>query len=342
MEPRGDTKRVLRRFAGLFAAGAVFATIGTIPGGGVAGASLSVPATDGQVAAVLDGGQQAPSFGVGRRELTLVDPTRPTDADPNRGLPARPDRTIPTLVLYPTDSDPADPTQVDAPAAHGQFPLVVFSHGFTANGAIYAPLLEPLVRHGYVVALPTFPLSSGPGSVAGDYVNQPGDVSFVIDEMFELTTEPQGWLTGRVNKRRVAAAGHSLGALTTIGVVYNSCCIDPRIKAAIPISGGPLPYPGGEYTWPDTPQLLIHGAADDIVPVAASDFLFDAATGRTWYLRLNEADHVNLFFGEDGELTQRAMLLFLDAKLKGRWRPLERFAQEVADSGRAEWRTKNL
>jgi alpha-beta hydrolase superfamily lysophospholipase len=328
--------RLVRSRVSALAAGALLVALAVHPGAALAGPTTPDRGTD--TATVADGGQSAQTYGVGWRQLDLVDPTRPTQADPSRGLPAKPDRTVQTTVLYPTDADPTTPSQPDAPTADGRFPLVVFSHGFTANGPAYVPFMEPLVRRGYVVALPTFPLSSGAGGMLVDVVNQPGDVSFVIDELFALSRTTDGWLDDRINTRRVAAAGHSLGAVTTFGLVYgNADLVDPRVKAAIAISGRADIWPG-LANWPETPLLLIHGQWDAVVPVSGSNVAFEnAATGRTWYLRLAEADHIGVLFGEDGELAQEAMARFLDAKLKGRWRPLEAMEQLAADSGRAEW-----
>lgn len=328
--------------------GLVVGGVVLVAGGAIAGAAAlsSDPAPARPPRDEVSDQQQTPApddrtYGIGRRDLELVDTTRSTDADPNRGREAQPDRTIPTIVLYPIDETAADaPPQVDAPAAEGSFPLVVFSHGYSASGEVYAPLVEPLVREGYVVALPTFPLSSGAVGVLGDYVNQPGDVSFVIDELFDLSREDGGWLADRVDRHHVAAAGHSLGAVTTLGVVHDSCCIDDRIDAAVSIAGGPLDFPAGEYTWPDTPTLLIHGAADTVAPIAGSDIVFDRAAGPMWYLRFTEADHFSVGLGDDGALTFQVITAFLDAELKGQPDELDAMPEVIATSGRAEWQVK--
>ena len=122
------------------------------------------------------------------------------------------------LLLYPAAGDvPATTEPVDdAAVADGTFPLVVFSHGWLASGPAYEVRIKEWARAGYIVAAPTFPLSSGAGGMLGDYVNQPADVSFVIDELLALPDDDP--LAGHVDADAVAAAGHSLGAITTIGV----------------------------------------------------------------------------------------------------------------------------
>jgi predicted dienelactone hydrolase len=151
------------------------------------------------------------------------------------------DRTIPVLVLYPCRNRRRALQPRAKPARRGgPFPLVVFSHGFTASGPAYGEvLLRRIAAHGYVVAAPTFPLSNGAapgGPRLVDYVNQPADVSFVITKML-AANRGHGALSHLMNPKAVGAMGHSLGAITTLGVTYNRCCLDPRIKAAVPISG---------------------------------------------------------------------------------------------------------
>ncbi|MBI2710901.1 MAG: phospholipase [Actinobacteria bacterium] len=280
--------------------------------------------------------------------MTYVDTTRKTNADPKRQLPERPSRTLPVMLLYPATGAPAaDGTPSDgAPAAAGRFPLVVFSHGITASGPVYTVLLQRLARAGYVIAAPTFPLS-GPGaqfpgdSVAlGDYANQPADVRFVITKVLEQSAKRGDPLYGRVDPTEIAAAGHSLGAITTIGLVYNSCCQDPRVDAAVEISGLELPFPNGTFGDTKTPVLLIHGAKDNVVGVAVgSDKMWTEARGPQWYLRYDAGDHTNLIFSATyQQQTVDAIVAFLDAQLKRRTAALDALPAQVQASGLGTFR----
>lgn len=260
----------------------------------------------------------AETYATGVRQFTFVDTTRPTAA--NGAFPAASSRTLETTVLYPAAGPPGGAEVPDAaPAVGRRFPLVVFSHGFTASGPIYRFLLRRFAAAGYVVAAPTFPLSSGaaPGGPApGDYVNQPADVSFVIDEMLALDGDRQSELSGTIQRTRVAAAGHSLGAITTLGF-RNSCCTDRRVDALVSIAGAQLPFPDGSVEDSSrTPTLLIHGEADDTVPYAASQAVFDAARAPKFLLTLLGAGH-NPFFGPAGEVLVASTVNFLDRYLKG-------------------------
>jgi dienelactone hydrolase len=318
----------------------------------VSGAACSSGDGDGDQAA----GDASPAettvpqrpFATGRRTLTVVDTTRPTDAVPGK-LPARPDRTIEVEVVYPAEGEPgpdptvdvgAESTAVDdAPPAPGRFPLVVFAHGFNGLGTYFRGYAESWAREGYVVALPTFPLSQEGVSILADVANQPADVSFVIDQLTGVGSDQA--LADHVDAENIAVGGHSLGGATVFGVAYNSCCIDERIDATIPVAGGPLPFAGGDYEdQPATPMLLVHGGQDETVPIGVGDAMFDLAVGPVWYLRPGGGTHSGVFAGEEGRLFDDAAVAFLDAQLKGDGAALDALGAEAEASGIAEWRVK--
>ncbi|MGK2948400.1 MAG: alpha/beta hydrolase family protein [Acidimicrobiales bacterium] len=279
-------------------------------------------------------------FAVGRRTIELVDTTRPSAADPARDLPEEPQRAFDVLVLYPASGDvPTETSPVDdAPAATGSFPLVVFTHGVTATGPVYEGRLREWARAGYVVAAPTYPRSSGPGGQISDYVHQPADVSFVLDELLDLPADDP--LADTIDPEQLAAAGHSLGAITTLGVSLNSCCADERLDAAIQISGIRLAFPDGEFDdLGRVPFLAIHGAEDAVVPVSGSDSLFDEAPGPAHYLRLPDGDHSSFLFTE-GELVDRVVIAFLDHYVRQVPDALDPVEAEVAASGLATFESK--
>ena len=193
---------------------------------------------------------------VGHETITLVDTSRRTPA--NGSYPGASSRTLVTDVWWPTDR--ADPA-----------PLVVVSHGYLDSRQGEAYLGQHLASRGYVVAAPDFPLShlgSPGGPTLNDIQNQPGDVSFVIDQILQRTRTPGDPLQGHVDGRRIGATGLSLGGLTTLLVTYHRDLRDKRISAAMPIA------PVGCFLTPRffrtarTPLLVMQGTTDLIVPFA--------------------------------------------------------------------------
>ncbi len=233
------------------------------------------------------------TFAVGVQTEAFVDASRPTPA--NGTYPGSPSRPLPTLVLYPARGPAGGPDRPGATPATGPFPLLVFSHGIDSNGADYEPLLRQWAAAGYVVAAPTFPLSNHDapgGDTVADYRHQSGDVSYVITAMLRQAHDRASRFRGLINPGRIAAVGHSLGASTTLGVAVNSCCVDPRIRAAVSLEGIELPFGTGTYFEGRTPPLLLfHGDADKTVPYAASQRLFADAPAPKFFVTLHGAPH---------------------------------------------------
>ena len=167
---------------------------------------------------------------VGMVTMTFVDRHRSTPGW--EGQARQPERTLVTTVLYPASGQPgpAGPVRGAAPdRSAAPYPLIVFAHGLGATPQDYETLLSHWASEGYVVAAPLFPLThtGTPGGLdEGDIANQPGDMSFVITSALAATRRRTGTLAGMIDPHAVGAAGHSNGAITTLGLVANTCCHD--------------------------------------------------------------------------------------------------------------------
>lgn len=209
--------------------------------------------------------EEAAPYPVETTTLALVDDSRPTDhPDDQWDLPSR-----------------ALPTVVYVPQGEGPFPLVVQAHGFEGHPRKFTQLMTAWAAAGYVVAVPTFPLTndeSAAPAVLADYANQPADVSFVIDRILELSAGDDPILGDRVDCDRVGVSGHSLGGATAYGLAFNDCCRDERIDAVILMSTLPLPFDGGTYDLGNgTPLLLLQITTDPLVPYDAAVTAYDEA-----------------------------------------------------------------
>ena len=182
--------------------------------------------------------------------MTFVDPSRPTVDRPGGT------RSADTRTLV---------TEIYIPSGRGPFPLVVFAHGNAGNPGKLTQMLGAWAKAGYVVAAPTFPLTNDLTSaqtVIADYVNQPADISFTIDQVLRTSrrskTSP---LYRRVDARHIGLAGHSLGGATAYGVAFNDCCRDRRIDALIAMDAVKLPFDGvaNEYRTPSPAADPHHG-----------------------------------------------------------------------------------
>jgi len=239
-------------------------------GCGVAGADRTrlPPTTDVRDARSGTRFELSGPYGVGETSVTLVDVARPTMA--NGSFPGAPDRTLPTAVWYPTALDASGR---DAPlASDGRpFPLVVFAHALGSYNTQSTILTRHLASHGYIVAAPTFPLSSlgAPGgSTIADVPAQAGDVTFVIDSFLAFGRDPQSRFANGVDAERIALTGHSGGALTTLITTYDARLREPRIKAAVPFAPPSCFLQAGYFDAASVPLLIVQGDRDLLVDPA--------------------------------------------------------------------------
>ena len=158
--------------------------------------AVGASAAEGTHAAAAGAGSADTGHAVGVLTATFVDKSRPTAA--NGDCKKIPSRTLPTTIFYPATgdatSDAAQPGAVPD-ARGGPYPFIAFAHGFGGDPELYAGLLRHWAANGFVVAAPRFPLSSGAspcGSVAGDSVNQPEDISFVISSVLKEAARRHG------------------------------------------------------------------------------------------------------------------------------------------------------
>ena len=176
-------------------------------------------------------------------------------------------------------------------SGQGPYPLIVFAHGLGGSPQVYSKLLTAWAAAGYVVAAPLFPLSSSEtpgGPDAGDIANQPGDMSFVIGQVLKADSTPNGPLSGLIDPNEIGAAGHSNGAITTLGLIANSCCRDTRVKAAVVMAGTTEGLGSGHYDMAEAPPLLIvQDLHDGLIPYGDAVAVFNQARGPKALLALN-------------------------------------------------------
>ena len=100
------------------------------------------------------------TYPVGEIEKTFVDESRPTV--PNGTYPGAESRTLRTDIFYPATGTPGGDAVPDAPpeTKDAPYPLILFSHGVTANSDVYTASATRWASAGYVVALPNYPSSN--------------------------------------------------------------------------------------------------------------------------------------------------------------------------------------
>jgi fermentation-respiration switch protein FrsA (DUF1100 family) len=229
-----------------------------------------------------------------------------------------------TYVRYPAVGPPTATDVRGAPPARaaGPFPLIVFAHGFAVTPSIYARLLQSWARAGYVVAAPVFPLenANAPGGPdESDLPNQPADVSFVISRMLAAGGASGGFLTAFLDPAHIAVAGQSDGGETALAAAYSRNLRDPRIGAAVVLSGAEMSGVGGfDFHRGGPPLLAAQGTADTVNEPRFTNAFFRTARRPKYLLRLLGAEHLPPYTDEQPQLAivERATIAFLDNYLK--------------------------
>ncbi|MBJ18357.1 MAG: hypothetical protein GY910_27470 [bacterium] len=217
-------------------------------------------------------------YAVEQTDEVWMDSSRPTSA--NGDYAGDPDRTFRTAMWSPED----------APGPH---PLLVYSHGFMSNRNGGQYLAEHLASHGYVVVASDYPLThfGAPGGPnAGDVINQPADVSFLIDRVLALGPEERKF-SGGIDRNRIGVLGLSLGGLTTTLVAFHPTLGDPRIRAAVSIAGPSSMFGPDYFDFADLPFLMIAGTHDAMIQYAANAERVPELITRGGLVTIAEASH---------------------------------------------------
>jgi len=179
----------------------------------------------------------------------------------------------------------------DAVVADGQFPVVLFSHGYSGIRLQSTFLTAHLASWGMVVAAPDhwsrdlFHVLSAP---VGDRESATGELLGTLDLVTSGNDDPASLLQGHVDVSRVIALGHSAGGGTIV-----SAAKDDRIDGYISMASGVIGMGGANATttapptFVNKPSFFIAGSVDAVVPVdTVTRPSFEAVPGpsRLWVI----------------------------------------------------------
>jgi dienelactone hydrolase len=170
----------------------------------------------------------------------------------------------------------------DTDPAEGQFPLVLFSHGFTGIRLQSTFLTSHLAGWGMIVVAPDHPSRDLFNVLSNTASGDPADAVDDLLKSLDLVVADTR-LGSHVDGQRIAAVGHSAGGGTVAG-----SAADPRILGYVSLASGRL----GSDPLPAKPSLFVAGTNDGVVsPTDVSFAALQQAPAPSTYWQIDGVGH---------------------------------------------------
>lgn len=167
---------------------------------------------------------------------------------------SRSNRPIPCKIYYPSAT-----SGNNTPVAAGQFPVLVFGHGFVMPWSAYDIYWLSLVPQGYIVVFPTTESSLSP-----NHLNFGKDLAYLCRAMREEGNKASSPFHRAVDST-CAVMGHSMGG----GCAYLAMQTDPSITALVSFAAAVTnPSSVRAASAISKPALVFSGANDCVTPPA--------------------------------------------------------------------------
>lgn len=213
-------------------------------------------------------------------DITLTDATRRTAA--NGDYNGDPHRTLNTTIRHPKNLN------------NKAYPLVIHSHGYSSMRDGGAYIAEHLASLGYIVAAADFPLTNygaPSGPQVKDVINQPADISFIIDSLINMSQDDKHILFGAIDIQKIGVMGISLGGMTSTMATYDPNRRDSRIKAAVSIAGPSSMYSKRFFSSTAIPFMMMATPQDALVHYGDNAAPILKKASNAILLTLKEASH---------------------------------------------------
>ncbi|WP_145948204.1 alpha/beta fold hydrolase [Paenibacillus sp. Y412MC10] len=198
--------------------------------------------------------------------------------------------SVKPVVLSAPDRGDDLQVRVSAPATGHDLPIIVFSHGYSSSMDGYTPLVDFWAAHGFAVIQPTH-LDSKTLNLPPEDPRTPliwrvrvDDLKRVLDQLDLIEASVPG-LSGRLDRSRIAVAGHSWGGQTASMLLGarvldangqpGEDMSDSRIKAGVllattgkggadlsPFAAEHFPFMNPSFADMNTPALVVAGDED--------------------------------------------------------------------------------
>ncbi len=269
--------------------------------------------------------------------------------DPDRG-----NRTIETEIYYPANTAGTDETPVA-----GQFPVLVFGHGFVMAWSAYQNIWEELVPQGYIMA---FPRTEG-SMLSTNHQEFGWDLQFLVGAMQSEGNNSSSIIYGAVAPE-TALMGHSMGggaaflaadSLSVNGNQYLKTLVG-LAPAESTTNGVSSIHSAGSIA---TPTLIFSGSQDGVTPpvdhhipmydsllAACKTFINIVGGGHCYFANSNfncdfgettSSTGISISRAEQHDVTFDFLNLWLDYTLKGNCSAITVFNDSLSVSSRVTY-----
>jgi len=178
----------------------------------------------------------------------------------------------------------------------GNYPLVVFSHGFGGFNIQSLGLMEHLASHGFVVVSPNHTGNTQDDMSSPDpEADRFPDIAFVIDEMGVANLDAGSPFFGHVDATNVGVSGHSYGGMTSMFMAsgYGIEPADTRVKAIVPVAASSNQLSDAMLQSITVPVTLVVGTKDGLRPDSIRAYTELTSSLRRILLSVRGANHTH-------------------------------------------------
>jgi dienelactone hydrolase len=192
------------------------------------------------------------SYQVGHKQITFIDPSRSN-------------RSIQTEIYYPATS-----AGDNVPMVNGQFPLLVFGHGFVMAWSSYQWVWDSLVPHGYIMVFPRTE-----GSISPSHQDFGLDLRF-LNEQFKTENITSSSFFFQHLTNTSAIMGHSMGGGASFLAAENYTNFTTLINFAAANTTPSSITAAANVT---VPLLIFLGEDDGVAPPASNQIpMYDSCS----------------------------------------------------------------
>jgi dienelactone hydrolase len=194
----------------------------------------------------------AQNLNVGHTTLTFNDPNRTGGFGSGGG----PGRQIQTEIYYPSTT-----AGENVAVADGQWPVIVFGHGFAMNWDAYSNIWSALVPYGYIMAFPRTESGLFPSPSHGDFGS---DIALIAQKMSDAGQSSSSIFYTKLSDY-TCAMGHSMGGGAAVLAAAQSSIFDCYLGLA-PAETNPSAIAAAASL--QIPSLILSGSNDGVTPPA--------------------------------------------------------------------------